>query len=66
MCEHCTKENPKPIETKGRYGGFNIAIDSYFDNTYYIDVDCITFDGGNHTSFEINFCPMCGRKLKED
>lgn len=67
MCEYCTKDNTKPIEIRRKFGyGFNVEIDIFSDGCAQIDIDCSTFDGGDRTSFDINFCPMCGRNLKEN
>jgi hypothetical protein len=65
MCEYCTKENNKPIEIRHKHhAGFDIEIENLLGE-YYLIIDCTTFDGGDHTSFEIFHCPMCGRKLEE-
>ena len=56
MCEYC--EELKFI-TEER--GFDISISNYTDNSF-IEIDVLY----NSISFEINFCPMCGRKLSDD
>ena len=55
MCEYCKDEmESKPIIDK-------YAIDTIVDHKFlYNYCDC-----GNHTVVEINYCPMCGRKLGE-
>ena len=57
MCEYCEKDylNSKPIEN--RY-----AIDIIVDDTFlYTYCEC-----GSHVVAKINYCPMCGRKLREE
>lgn len=55
-CEYCRHDmQGKNIEDR-------FAIDGLVDDSLlYNWCEC-----GRHTIYEINFCPMCGRKLKED
>lgn len=72
MCEYCNIDNPKPINNAGLFGEFDIKLELAHDNDnldskyYYIAIDCEGMRDSVYTSFEIVFCPMCGRKLKED
>lgn len=55
MCEYCDKEKPKSIGDEW--------TDMYISHCYLgYSIQC--YDSA--TSMLINYCPMCGRKLKED
>ena len=56
MCEYC---DDLKVITKEL--GFDIAISSY-TNQYFIEI----YSMHNFIAIEINFCPMCGRKLSDD
>lgn len=60
MCEYC--ENDKPIfVSKGTFGKVNISITNY---THQLDVSIKDEISRNFRTL-INYCPMCGRNLKE-
>lgn len=55
MCEYC-KQDMEGKSIENRY-----AIETMVDDIFlYNWCEC-----GRHTVDEINYCPMCGRKLKE-
>ena len=56
MCEYCEE-----LESIREERGFDISISKYTDSSF-IEIDCPY----NFIAFEINFCPMCGRKLSDD
>lgn len=57
MCKYC--DEGEGIE----YGGFEtLYIDKKDEELIYEATDC---DGDySETQFSINYCPMCGKKLK--
>ena len=59
MCEYCEKQ-----ETIIYYDGFDVGIigNELFLSSYYDSL----FSGAYEKSVKINFCPMCGRKLRDD
>jgi len=69
MCEYCNnKPNPivpdiKPLARDIRYGGFEVELYE-MNSIWSLDIDYNGMYEGNKTSITINFCPMCGRKLK--
>ena len=59
MCEYCEHK-----EFLSEDSGVDVLIANYTDNKKQ---SFIEFRGVYiHISFEINFCPICGRKLSDD
>ena len=56
MCEYCERKEGKDFPNAG---SFNIWLDS--NKELFVDVP---YCGINKVP--INFCPICGRKLKDD
>jgi hypothetical protein len=58
MCDYC--ENTRPL-----FG--NLYSDFYVEiiNGDVIDIHFYGSEQNGDGSFEINYCPMCGRKLNE-
>lgn len=55
-CEYC-KEN-----MEGKYVEDRYSIETMVDDTFiYNWCEC-----GRHTVIKINYCPMCGRNLKDE
>lgn len=69
-CEYCNGTNEqKPLFHENNYSPYTrmescITVSESMDGKrYLIDVDL--WDGANAcAAFEINYCPMCGRKLE--
>lgn len=59
MCEYC--ENEKSISFFQNDAEMTICEIEESDGSFTWGIDA---DG--HQSIEINYCPMCGRKLKEE
>ena len=74
MCEYCEKGNKMEIHGKM----FNIKPTSGFKNDRFYSSwimkgkedkkagILIATNGGNGVYFDINYCPICGRKLGDD
>ena len=62
MCDYCRETEVKSFLSEH---GFELTILT-IDGKKLIDVDFYGFDESGNTDVYINFCPMCGRKLKED
>lgn len=72
MCEYCNKNiNNKAIaciDKETDKSKLSIVKDSYFGYTILAEIDNLADDSNNTPDiadqfFEINYCPMCGRKL---
>ena len=68
-CDFCTDTfDQKPLFQENKHKPYTrmmstISIEEY-DGKHQIQIDL--WDGGNvYAAFEINYCPMCGRKLEE-
>ena len=60
-CQYCRTDNRKPIEDAKHW---TVEIDTGNDLT--MEYQEYGYNGcSGYTYIEINFCPMCGRKLKE-
>jgi hypothetical protein len=71
MCKYCEEMEllaPKLLQGKNiseTYGDIFIEnVQNRNGNNYYISCDC--HDKHHTESYNINFCPMCGRKLNEE
>lgn len=54
MCKYCEGDTELILDIKDEYEGL------------YIDSKCrLVFIGSSSSTVNINFCPMCGRSLKE-
>ena len=69
-CDYCEKMSlvaPKLLQGKDMsetYGEIYIeCIQTRKSDAYYITADC--HDNNNSETYNINYCPMCGRKLNE-
>ena len=67
-CDYCTDTfDQKPLLQENKYKPYTrmmstISIEEY-NGKHQIEIDL--WDGGNvYAAFEINYCPMCGRKLE--
>jgi hypothetical protein len=54
MCKYCEGDNLKRI---------NLMTDKKFNPVCIWDNKLFIDDGEGDTEMEINYCPMCGRKL---
>ena len=63
MCEFCDGKE-KRIENGFTYGNAHIAKNN-FGYSYSLRYDNSANEYGEG-AFEINYCPVCGRKLVED
>ena len=67
MCEYCEPSKHricKPLSS--RYKGINIPLVDIWRNENSSRLEMlIHYDGEEPLELNINFCPMCGRNLKE-
>ena len=59
MCEYCEEDYDgwyKPLDKNGHVCVFDTPHEKRIDVTYY----------GNRLRIDINYCPMCGRNLREE
>ena len=68
MCKYCNKKaNNKKIKDIDNDKEDFIQVVFLREANLYIELDAVDSDGYKACDFfEINYCPMCGRKLAED
>ena len=66
-CEYCTDTfDQKPLLQENKYKPYTCMMStiSIEENNGKHQIEIDLWDGGNvYAAFEINYCPMCGRKL---
>ena len=66
-CDFCTDAfNQKPLLQENKYKPYTCMMStiSIEENNGKHQIEIDLWDGGNvYAAFEINYCPMCGRKL---
>ena len=66
-CDFCTDTfNQKPLLQENKYKPYTCMMStiSIEENNGKHQIEIDLWDGGNvYAAFEINYCPMCGRKL---
>lgn len=67
-CKYCTEEDywEPAFEETGHFFDRTITLDEYvnYDGSITVGIDVEGYQITAKT-FPINYCPMCGRKLKE-
>ena len=59
MCEHCVEDYDgyyKPLDKNGHICIFDMVHEQFIEIDWY----------GHRMKVPINYCPMCGRKLREE
>ena len=69
-CDYCTDTfDQKPLLQENKYKPYTrmMSTISIEENNGKHQIEIDLWDGGNvYAAFEINYCPMCGRKLEVD
>ena len=67
-CDYCTDTfDQKPLLQENKYKPYTrmMSTISIEENNGKHQIEIDLWDGGNvYAAFEINYCPMCGRKLE--
>jgi hypothetical protein len=70
MCKYCEKRvNNKKITDidNDKEDWLEVILQGYSGNMIYVELDGTDNDGYKTCDFfKINYCPMCGRKLREE
>ena len=59
MCKYCEKS--KSLEIKDAYGDLDLRIEEIYVEDKHLGIDTIS----HRNYIDINYCPMCGRKLED-